>query len=88
MVENYLQFPCPEVLIDYAPSFLTTSNLACWLGSRMLPNPILVQALLLQVALGPGQGFRSMFLEFGATQPPRGYLRRPRWYRFTYAAVD
>lgn len=28
MLESYLQFPCPEVLIDYAPSFLTTSNLA------------------------------------------------------------
>lgn len=28
MLESHLQFPCPEVLIDYAPSFLTTSNLA------------------------------------------------------------
>lgn len=28
-----------------------------WLGSRMLPKPVLVQELLLQVILGPGQRF-------------------------------
>lgn len=51
-------------------------------------KPVLVQALLVQVALGPGLGFRSVFLEIGATRPPRGVLGWSLPYRFTYVAVD